>query len=140
MSAKEAIKKEAKDSAISSELGSDESGICILKKAFGERKESLVHSVPLNGQDAQNAAESFMKMIARQFVVGRGTAEPNAKLRVGAFVELDGLGKLFNGKYYVAEIAHIFDNAKGFRTEFRAERLGIGKKVSSFKFQVSKFL
>ena len=128
VSAKEAIKKEAKDSAISSELGSDESGISILKKAFGERKESLVHSVPLNGQDAQNAAESFMKMIARQFVVGRGTAEPNAKLKVGAFVELDGLGKLFNGKYYVAEIAHIFDNAKGFRTEFRAERMGIGKK------------
>lgn len=126
VSAKEAIKKEAKDSVISSELGGDTSGVSILKKAFGERKESLVHAVPLNGQEAQNAAESFMKTIARQFVVGRGTAEPNAKLRVGAFVELDGVGKLFNGKYYVAEIAHIFDNAKGFRTEFRVERAGIG--------------
>lgn len=127
VSAKETIKKEASDSAISSELGSDESGIGILKNAFGERKESIVHNAPVIGQEAQNVADSFMKTIARQFVVGRGTAEPNAKLKVGSRIELDGLGKLFNGKYYVSEIAHIFDNAKGFRTEFRAERLGIGK-------------
>ncbi len=127
VSSKEAIKNEASESAISGELGGDTSGISILKTAFGERKESLVHTVPLGNLEAQEAAESFMKTIARQFVVGRGVAEPNAKLRVGAFVELDGLGKLFNGKYYVAEIAHIFDNVKGFRTEFRAERLGIGQ-------------
>lgn len=124
---KTAIKHEAKDTVSSSELGNDQSGIGILKKVSGERKESLVHTVPLNSREAQNAAESFLKTIARQFVVGRGTAEPNAKLRVGALVELDGLGKLFNGKYYVAEIAHIFDSTKGLRTEFRAERVGIGK-------------
>ncbi len=127
VSAKDAIKHEAKDTVISNEVGSDTSGVSILKKAFGDRKESLVHTVPLTSQDAQYAAESFMKTSARQFVVGRGIAEPDAKLRVGAFVELDGLGKLFNGKYYVAEIAHIFDNANGFRTEFRAERTGIGQ-------------
>jgi phage protein D len=125
--AKESIKKEAADSSISSELGSDASGISILRNAFGERKDSLVHSVSLIGEDAQNAADNFMRTIARQFVVGRGTAEPNAKLRVGSFVELDGVGKLFNGKYYVAEIAHIFDNSKGFRTEFKGERTGIGQ-------------
>jgi uncharacterized protein len=127
VSAKEAIKKEATDSVISSELGQDASGIGILKEKFGTRKESLVHGVPLGGQEAQSIAESFMKRSARQFVVGHGTAEADGKIRVGAFVELDGLGKLFNGKYYVAEIAHIFDNSKGLRTEFRAERSGIGK-------------
>lgn len=127
VSAKEAVKHEAQASIISSELGSDTSGISILKQAFGERRESIVHAVPLNSREAQFVAESFLKTTARQFVVGRGIAEPDAKLRVGAFVELDGLGKLFNGKYYVAEIAHIFDNEKGFRTEFRAERTGIGK-------------
>jgi phage protein D len=127
VSGKEAIRHEAKDSIIGSELGGDTSGIGILQKAFGERREALVHGVPLSRQDAQSAAESFLKTIARQFVVGRGVAEPNAKLRVGNFVELEGIGKLFNGKYYVAEIAHIFDGVKGFRTEFRAERAGIGQ-------------
>jgi len=127
VSGKKAIKYEATNSVISSELGSDTSGIGILKNAFGERKESIVHAVPLVAEDAQNAAESFLKLTARQFVVGRGTAQPNAKLRVGAFVELENLGKLFDGKYYVAEVAHIFDNMQGFRTEFRAERSGIGQ-------------
>lgn len=127
VSGKSTAKHEAQDTVISSELGSDTSGVSILKKAFGDRKESLVHRVPFNNQDAQHSAESFMKTIARQFCVGRGVSDTDAKLRVGAFVELDGLGPLFNGKYYVAEVAHIFDNVKGLRTEFRAERLGIGK-------------
>jgi uncharacterized protein len=127
VSGKKAIKFEATDSVISSELGRDTSGISILKNAFGERKESIAHNVPLVAEDAQNAAESFLKILARQFVVGRGTAQPNAHLRVGAFVEFENLGKLFDGKYYVTEVAHIFDNVQGFRTEFRAERAGIGR-------------
>jgi phage protein D len=127
VSAKSEIKKEATDSVISSELGQDTSGVSILKEKFGDRKESIAHGVPLVDQEAQGIAENFMKTLARRFVVGRGVTEPDPKLRVGAFVELDGLGKLFNGKYYVSEIAHIFDNKKGLRTEFCAERLGIGK-------------
>ena len=127
VSGKEAIKFEADESVIASELGADASGVGILKNRFGERKESLAHTVPHDGGEARAAAESYMKTLARQFVVGRGVAEPNPKLRVGAFLELGGLGKLFDGKYYVAETAHIFDNAKGFRTEFRAERAGIGQ-------------
>jgi len=46
---------------------------------------------------------------------------------VGTKVELTELGPLFSGKYYVVEVKHIFDLAKGLRTELRAERLGIGK-------------
>ena len=66
-------------------------------------------------------------MSARRFVVGHGVAETNANLRVGAKADLQGLGPLFSGKYYIAEVKHIFDLAKGLRTEFRAERLGIGR-------------
>jgi phage protein D len=83
--------------------------------------------VPLNSQEAQHEAESFFKYSARRFVVGFGVAETKPALRVGAQVDLQGLGPLFNGKYYVSEAKHIFDNAKGLRTEFRAERAGIGK-------------
>ena len=127
VAAKAEIKKEARDSILGAELGSDTSGSSILKEKFGDRKESIAHGVPLNSREAQQIAESLFKRTARQFVVGRGTAEPNVRLRVGAIVELDGVGKMFNGKYYVTEVAHIFDSDQGFRTEFRAERPGIGK-------------
>jgi phage protein D len=127
VSNKSALQYEATDSVISSELNGDTSGVSILQSAIGARKEALAHTVPLNHDEAQHEAESFFKMSARRFVVGHGVAETNAKLRVGAKVNLEGLGPLFTGKYYVAEIKHIFDLAKGLRTEFRAERLGIGK-------------
>jgi len=40
---------------------------------------------------------------------------------------LKELGPLFNGKYYVAEVKHLFDGTKGIRTEFVGERPGLGR-------------
>lgn len=125
VSSKKGLQFEATASAISSELNGDSSGVSILESALGKRKEALVHTAPLNSQEAQAAAESYFKMSARRFVVGRGIAETSADLRVGVKVELLNLGTLFNGKYYVTEVAHLFDSTKGLRTEFRGERPGI---------------
>lgn len=127
VSSKEALQYEATDSAISSELNGDASGVSILQSALGARKEALVHTVPLNSEEAQYEAETFFKMSARRFLVGHGIAETNATLRVGAKVDLQNLGPLFNGKYYVVEVTHLFDSVKGMRTEFRAERPGMGQ-------------
>ncbi|HYV24495.1 MAG TPA: hypothetical protein VE969_04600 [Pyrinomonadaceae bacterium] len=127
VSSKSALQYEATDSVISSELNGDTSGVSILQSALGARKEALAHTVPLNHDEAQHEAETFFKMSARRFVVGRGVAETKASLRVGTKLDLQGLGPLFNGKYYAVEVKHIFDLAKGLRTEFKSERLGIGK-------------
>ncbi len=126
VASKAALQYEATDSVISSELNGDTSGVSILQSAFGARKEALAHTVPLNSQEAQFEAEAFFKMSARRFVVGRGVAETNASLRVGSKADLQGLGPLFNGKYYVSDVKHIFDGAQGLRSEFRGERVGIG--------------
>ncbi len=127
ISNKAAMQFEATDSAISSELNGDTSGVSILQSALGERKEALAHTIPLNDQEAQHEAEAFFRMSARRFVVGHGIAETNKSLRAGSQLDLQGLGPLFNGKYYVAEVKHIFDGTKGLRSEFRSERVGIGK-------------
>lgn len=126
VSSKAGLQFEATESAINSELNGDRSGISILQSALGTRKEAVAHTVPLNSQEAQAVAESFFKMSARRFVVGRGIAETSASLHVGTTVELRNLGPLFNGKYYVTEVVHLFDSVKGLRTEFCAERPGIG--------------
>lgn len=123
---KAAIQHEATASAIAGELNGDASGPSILASAFGDRKEALAHTVPLAANEAQAEAEAFFRMSARRFVVGRGVAEADARIRVGSFVELQGLGPLFSGKYYVAEVRHVFD-ARGIRTEFTGERPGLGR-------------
>ncbi|APR76886.1 Hypothetical protein A7982_02233 [Minicystis rosea] len=123
---KSAVHEKADKSAIGGELGQDTSGPAILEQAFEARDESVVHRVPLTSDEARARAEAELRMRARRFVVGRGRAQANGKLRVGSFVKLSGLAPLFDGKYYLAEVRHIFEGPKGIRTEFIAERPGLG--------------
>ncbi len=126
VASKAELKHEAAASIISGELSGDASGVSILSSAFGNRKEALAHTVPLTSGEAQHEAEAFFKKCARRFVVGCGIAETDSRLRVGSFVDLQGIGAMFTGKYYLTEVKHLFDNSKGIRTEFTAERPGIG--------------
>lgn len=127
VSSKSALQHESDDSIISGELNGDTSGPSILQQALGARKESLVHTIPLTSQEAQSTADAYFKMSARRFVVGHGVAETDPNLRVGSFVNLSGLGPMFNGKYYVTGVRHMFDRRQGLRTEFTGERPGIGQ-------------
>lgn len=129
VAAKAAITEKADDSVLGNELNGGLSGASILRKALGARVEALAHTVPLDSATAHAEAESSFKGQARQFVTARGVAEPDGKIRVGTFVDLKGIGPLFNGKYYVREVRHVFDDSdgQGFRTEFTAERPGLGK-------------
>jgi phage protein D len=125
---KSALSEEATDDTIRNELGSDTSGASLLGSAsFGERKESLVHTVPLGQEEARARAESFFRAGARRFVRARGVAQTDARLRVGVKVDIRAAGPLFSGSYYVVEVRHTFDGARGLRTEFVAERPGIGR-------------
>jgi uncharacterized protein len=127
VSGKAGICHEATAQILAGELGQDQSGAAILDSAFGARKETVAHAVPLTSDEAQAAAEAAFRMTARRFVVGRGIADTDARLRVGSRVELLGLGPLFSGKYLLAEVLHLFDGVGGLRTEFTAERAGIGR-------------
>jgi uncharacterized protein len=126
VSGKKAITSKADEAAVRNELGNDASGGTLLDAAFGQRNDSVAHTVPLTSDEAKAQAEAWYRIAARRFLVGRGLAQPNAKLRVGAWVDLDGLGTLFDGKYYLADVRHLFDGAGGFRSEFTAERPGLG--------------
>jgi phage protein D len=127
VSAKSLIKHEATESAIQPELNGDQSGISILQSSFGHRKESVAHTVPLSTREAQSEAESILRMTSRRFMRVRGVAEPDGRLRVGAYVELQRLGPLFDGKYYLSSVRHVFEGTSGMRVEFEAERPGIGR-------------
>ncbi len=124
---KSQLSYEATDQALGAELNGDVSGASILNSGFGSRKEVLSHTVPLSSAETQKEAESVMRMKSRRFVVARGMAQGNAKLNVGTYVNLQGLGPLFNGKYYLSFVKHVFDGLEGFLTEFTAERCGIGR-------------
>jgi uncharacterized protein len=127
VAAKDAIEEIATENAIRSELDTSEtSGSTILQQAFGERKESIVHTVPLTSEEARGIAQARYSERARRFVSGSGIADGDARIRVGCIVSLLGLGSLFNGKYYVVRVRHSYDTLYGFRTTFDVERPGLG--------------
>ena len=126
MEAKESIEYESDATAIQSEINGGQSGSSILEQSFGRRKDKLVHHVPLSRDEAQSLADSHFRSTARRFLTGQALAEGDGRLRVGSHVNLDGLGPLFDGSYYVSEVTHSFDARNGYRTFFRVERPDLG--------------
>lgn len=124
---KASLTQEATDSLVQNELNGGTGGSSLLRTALAERKEALVHTSPLNASEARAIAESYYRMIARRFVVGRGTARGRGDLQVGTVVNLAGLGPLFSGKYHLTEVRHLFDSRNGYRVEFTAERPALGQ-------------
>lgn len=125
VSGKESIEYEATDSVLSEELDGGESGSRVLQSALGERVDRVVHLVPENLDEARYLAEAEYRMRARRFIVGRGVTDGDGRIRVGVKLTLNGLGDMFDGKYYVTEVRHTFDGTNGFRTYFRVERPGL---------------
>jgi len=88
----------------------------------------ILRSLGLEQEVAEPPAggETAARQRLRRFICGRGVAEPNADLRPGRWVRIEGLGALFSGEFYVVEITHVFDGIRGLRTEFAVERAGLG--------------
>jgi phage protein D len=124
---KQSLSELADDGALGAELGAGDSGASVLGTALAERKEIVSHAVPLAGDEARARAEALFRSRARRFVRGHGIAQTAGKLRVGATVQLDGLGPLFSGDYCVAAATHRFDTEQGMRSDFTVERPALGR-------------
>lgn len=127
VAAKQALAEEAGAAAIAGEASAGSSGPDELQQAFGARKDTVAHQLPLDSGAARAIAEAHLRTLARRFVRGRGVAEADARLAVGRRVTLNGLGPLFSGAYDVVEVLHRFDAEQGLRSEFTAERPWLGR-------------
>jgi phage protein D len=122
---KRAVRYAATDDAVRAELGDLTSGASVLQDKLGARDETLAHTGASTDDEAQARAEAHYRQSARRFVCGEGVAAPDGALRAGVAVELKGVGPLFEGRFVLADVRWVFDQA-GMRVEFRAERPGLG--------------
>lgn len=127
VASKQAVQPKATGSALSGEMHGGDAGSDILRQAFGDRPQQVVHDLPVSEAEARALAEAHFARAARRFVTGTGVAEGDARLRVGAELELKQVGPLFDGKYFVTRVRHTFDLAHGFRTTFSIERPALGR-------------
>jgi phage protein D len=126
VSAKDVIAAKCDQSAIQGKLeAGNSSGSTFLRQAFGERKEYVVHTMPLTSEEAQSIATARYCERAHRFITGTGVARGDANIRVGCNLKLGGLDAPFNGTYYVTCVRHSYDSVHGYRTTFEVERPGM---------------
>lgn len=70
----------------------------------------------------RSARDEGLRRPAGDPTTARGVAVPTSGLRVGARVEVEGVGPSFGGEYHVIETRHLFDHSQGLRIEFVATR------------------
>ena len=125
VAAKEAIEEEVAGGAVQAELDGGQAGGETLQRAFGRRAERIVHLAPRTAAEARALAGAHYRRLARRFLTGQGTAQGDARVRVGRRLRLAGLGELFDGPYVVTEVEHTFAPEEGYITRFRVERPGL---------------
>jgi phage protein D len=106
--------------------GSGRSGLDWAQEVFGTRSEHLSTPAVESSDEARAVAEAALDQRARGFVRAEGTAEGNPALRVGSNVRIVGVSAQYDNTYYVVRACHLFDQQKGYRTDFNAECAYLG--------------
>jgi phage protein D len=135
--AKEEIDEVVDDDVLQLQAYGTETGGSLVDRISGDRIERLPRLVPLSTDEAGARAEAEFLARAYRFVVGDGIAKGNALMRPGKIATLEGLGSLFDGSYFVAEVRHCFDG-DGHRTEFTVERPALNDARASSKSRTKR--
>jgi phage protein D len=117
------IQKTAERSKLSDISSGGKNAGQVLDEAIGESKEEIITSeAVLSDEDAQLLAESVLKRSSYAFITGNAQTVGIPSLRAGVNVKLTGLGKRFDGPYYVTESTHKIDGS-GYTTSFSVRKV-----------------
>jgi phage protein D len=106
--------------------GSGRTGATLLQDQLGARSEHVGQPTVATAAEAQALADTAFDQRARRFVRLQGTAEGNARIRVGSHVQVRGASRRFDNTYYVVAATHRFDLDRGYETDFEAECAYLG--------------
>jgi Bacteriophage probable baseplate hub protein len=107
--AKKALVGQAQDSDVNGKMNGADVGPAAAKSLFGDRVLAVVDTPVSTQGEADLLARGLLNEIALDYIVGEATALGTPTIAAGTVVELDGIGKRFNGLYYVMRAKHVFD-------------------------------
>ena len=96
-------------------------GAQLLEHVNIRRAEHVGHLAITSETEATAIADAAFDCRARKFVCLDGTAQGDPRIRVGATVDVRGLGPRFDNKYYVTTACHRWDRRRGYEVDFEAE-------------------
>ena len=120
------VQGEATDKDIGPDMGGEETGADVSGK-IGPAVDQ-VHEIPLRSDAAAKAyAIARMQDRALDFVIADAVCAGMPDLRPGLVIELDGVGDVFNGDYYITRAMHDYQPS-GFTTRLCLRSTSIQKK------------
>jgi len=127
VASKSVINERIDESVLSQASSQGKTGPEVLKQAFGDRVDTVVHASAVDSQEAKAAGQARFMARSRRFLRGIGKASCDARLKPARKANITGLGPLFSGEWELVDVEHRFDLENGFRTEFVCERAWIGR-------------
>ncbi|MCP4368478.1 MAG: phage late control D family protein [Deltaproteobacteria bacterium] len=105
-----------------SKMEGNTTGPELTENAFGVTKTVIVDKYIFSQSEADQIAKGKYNDMAVNFITGEGTAIGIPTIAAGDVIELNKLGKRFNGFYYVTSISHVIHPSKGYEAHFCVER------------------
>ncbi|MHC5258236.1 phage late control D family protein [Streptomyces sp. UC4497] len=105
---KEALVGRAKAADVAPQLG-DRSGPQAAEGLFGAGVLSVMEQPVRTQREADLLAKGILNDLALRYVTAEATVIGDPSLTAGSLVEFSGLGRRFNGRYYVVRLAHVWD-------------------------------
>ena len=107
-----------------STMGGQNSGAALVKEAFGTAVARFSDRPVLTQAEADQLAKARFNKLALTLMTGEGVCWGRTDLRPGKVIKIDGLGRRFNGQYYVTATVHHYQTQSGYRTHFTVRRNG----------------
>jgi uncharacterized protein involved in type VI secretion and phage assembly len=101
-------------------IGVEKPGSDIAKDAWGEAQVAVVTEFVRSPAEAEALAQATLDEQASAFVEAEGTCDANAEIVPGRQIQIDGVGKRFEGTYYVTQVVHEWSKGPGLTTHFSA--------------------
>ncbi len=95
----------------------DQDRLYRIEQGFQERHEIIVERPFRNSQEAHQYALARLQELSKDLVTARGSTLGTPGLRVGRKIQVLGLGRTFDGTYYIKSTTHVI-GASGYTTEF----------------------
>ncbi len=105
-----------------SQMGGDNSGAALVEEAFSTAVDRVSDRPILTQAEADQFAKARFNKLVLTLVTGEGVCWGRTDLRPGKVIKIDGIGRRFNGQYYVTATVHRYHAQSGYYTHFTVRR------------------
>jgi phage protein D len=101
-------------------VGETRAAGAVAKEVWGSAKHTVVNAPTATLDEATALAQAMLDDFTSSFIEATGECKGDSKLRVGASINVKGVGKRFGGTYYLTAVRHTISKSGGHQVSFSA--------------------